>query len=75
MEEDFITKRTSSRNYFLDNISMIPDEKTYMAIDISSRKRIGKLDESFVLNYGFEGAKDRVDIRLKSIKGKLNDNA
>ena len=36
---------------------MIPDEKTYMVIDISSRKNIGKLDESFILNYGFEGAK------------------
>ena len=56
-EEDFVFKRRNSRNYFLDNISMIPDEKTFMAVDISSRKRIGKLDESFVLNYGFEGAK------------------
>jgi ATP-dependent Lhr-like helicase len=56
-EENFIVKRSHSRNYFYDNISMIPDEKTYMAVDISSRKRIGKLDESFVLNYGFEGAK------------------
>ena len=36
---------------------MIPDEKNYMIVDISSRKKIGKLDESFVLNYGFEGAK------------------
>jgi ATP-dependent Lhr-like helicase len=56
VEDDFITKRASSRQYFLDNISMIPDEKTFAAIDISSRKRIGKLDESFVINYGFEGA-------------------
>jgi len=56
-DEDFVFKRRNSRNYFLDNISMIPDEKTYMAVDISSRKRIGKLDESFILNYGFEGAK------------------
>jgi len=56
-DEDLIFKRRNSRHYFLDNISMIPDEKTYMAVDISSRKKIGKLDESFVLNYGFEGAK------------------
>jgi len=56
-DEDFVFKRRNSRNYFLDNISMIPDEKSYMAVDISSRKRIGKLDESFILNYGFEGAK------------------
>ena len=57
VEEDTIGKRRRSRTYFLDNISMIPDEKTYVAVDISSRKRIGKLDESFVLNYGFEGAR------------------
>lgn len=55
--EDFVVKRMSSRHYFLDNISMIPDEKTYMVVDISSRKKIGKLDESFILSYGFEGSK------------------
>lgn len=53
----FIGKRMSSRHYFLDNISMIPDEKTYAVVDISNRKKIGKLDESFIINYGFEGAK------------------
>jgi len=57
VEQETIGKRRRSRTYFLDNISMIPDEKTYVAVDISSRKRIGKLDESFVLNYGFEGAR------------------
>ena len=56
-DEDFVFKRKNSRNYFLDNISMIPDQKNYMAVDISSRKKIGKLDESFILNYGFEGAR------------------
>ena len=57
LEDKYIIKRTSSRNYFLDNISMIPDEKIFNVVDISSRRRIGKLDESFVLNYGFEDSK------------------
>ena len=57
IDNNYLIKRTNSRNYFLDNISMIPDEKTYNVVDISSRKRIGKLDESFVLNYGFEESK------------------
>ncbi|MFH1013424.1 MAG: DEAD/DEAH box helicase [Thermoplasmatota archaeon] len=57
IEGEYIGKRRDSRNYFLDNISMIPDEITYQAIDIVSRKSIGKLDESFVLNSGFEGAR------------------
>jgi len=56
-DEGFVIKKMNSRNYFLDNISMIPDEKTYMVTDISTRKKIGKLDESFIINYGFEGAK------------------
>ncbi|RLF28663.1 MAG: hypothetical protein DRN05_03480, partial [Thermoplasmata archaeon] len=51
-----LAKRMSSRKYFLDNISMIPDEKTYHVVDIGSRRKIGTLDESFVLNYGYEGA-------------------
>jgi ATP-dependent Lhr-like helicase len=56
-EEEYVVKRRSSREYFLDNISMIPDEKTYMAVDISSRKNIGKLDESFVVSYAVEGSR------------------
>ncbi len=55
--EILIVKRTNSRHYFLDNISMIPDEKTYPVVDISTRKSIGTLDESFVLSSGFEGEK------------------
>jgi ATP-dependent Lhr-like helicase len=55
--EVFLVKRVNSRQYFLDNISMIPDEKTYPVIDISTRRSIGTLDESFVLSAGFEGEK------------------
>jgi len=61
LEEEYneliLVKRMNSRHYFLDNISMIPDEKTYPVIDISTRKSIGTLDESFVLSNGFEGEK------------------
>ncbi len=56
-DELYLVKRMSSRHYFLDNISMIPDEKTYAVIDISTRESIGTLDESFVLSSVFEGEK------------------
>jgi ATP-dependent Lhr-like helicase len=59
-EEDktlYLQKRRFTRTYFLDNISMIPDENTYSVVDISTRRIIGTLDESFVLNAGFEGEK------------------
>ncbi|MBU0496414.1 MAG: hypothetical protein KKC68_09610, partial [Candidatus Thermoplasmatota archaeon] len=55
--ELYLEKRMQSRTYFLDNISMIPDEKTYPVIDVSTRRAIGTLDESYVLTAGFEGEK------------------
>ncbi len=54
-EEDKIGKRRASLNYFYDNISMIPDEKTYLLRDISSDSVIGTLDESFVASNIEEG--------------------
>ena len=44
-------RKTSGRRYFYDNISMIPDERTYMIREVSSRGIIGTLDESFVASY------------------------
>jgi len=43
-------------NYFYDNISMIPDERTYMVRDIGTRAIIGSLDESFVASFAEEYA-------------------
>jgi ATP-dependent helicase Lhr and Lhr-like helicase len=41
-------RSSNSLPYFFENISMIPDVKTYRVIDISSRRAIGTLDEWFV---------------------------
>lgn len=54
-KEGYLKRRKKSLFYFLDNISMIPDEKSYDVIDASSNRRIGKLDESFVSNYCCSG--------------------
>ncbi len=42
-----------TRKYFFENVSMIPDEKRYRVVDITTGKTIGYLDESFVSS--FEG--------------------
>ena len=52
-----VKKRKKSTFYFIDNISMIPDEKSIDVIDISTNKKLGKLDESFVTGYCQIGAR------------------
>jgi len=44
-----------TRTYFLENISMIPDVRTYRVQDIATRKVIGTLDEWFVAENAREG--------------------
>lgn len=41
-------RSSNSLSYFFENISMIPDVKTYRVVDLSSRRSIGTLDEWFV---------------------------
>lgn len=44
-------RKRPSFSYFFDNVSMIPDEKTYKVVDITTRNVIGTLDEGFVASY------------------------
>ena len=53
-DEDGFRRSKKGMNYFYENISMIPDEKTYMIRDISTRGIIGTLDESFVTTFADE---------------------
>ena len=53
-DEDGFKRSKKGMNYFYENISMIPDEKTYLVRDISTRGVIGTLDESFVTTFADE---------------------
>jgi len=50
-DEHTFRRKTTGMIHFFDNISMIPDEKTYRIRDVSSRGVIGTLDESFVATF------------------------
>ncbi len=45
-----------ARHYFLENISMIPDTRTFRIRDAVTRRWIGVLDEKFVVNHLGTGA-------------------
>ena len=55
-KEDRFGRSPASRLYFLENISMIPDVRTYRVVDVSSRRMIGTLDEWFVAESAKLGA-------------------
>lgn len=49
-------RRGSSRRYFIENVSMIPDEKTFRVVDVVGRRTVGTLDEDFVVGFMEAGA-------------------
>jgi ATP-dependent Lhr-like helicase len=51
---EVISGRRKTRYYFYENISMIPDEKNYRVVDITTGKTIGLLDESFLSTFSGE---------------------
>lgn len=50
-DEGVINRSKKGMDYFYSNISMIPDERTYLIRDIGTRGIIGTLDESFVATF------------------------
>ncbi|MBP8685952.1 MAG: DEAD/DEAH box helicase, partial [Methanomassiliicoccales archaeon] len=51
VDGDVYKRSGRGRKYFYDNISMIPDERTFRIRDIGTRKVVGTLDESFVISF------------------------
>lgn len=54
--EPIIKKMGKTRRYCYENLSMIPDEKTYGIYDTINGKWIGTLDETFVVAFAEPGA-------------------
>jgi len=74
----YIRRGKSTRTYYYENLSMIPDERKYEVHDIVSGKLICLLDERFMLNFAAPGALfvakggRIVDLDVEAEKEKIN---
>ncbi len=53
---DVLQRTRKAREYYIENLSMIPDEKRYNVYDIVGRRSVGTLDEAFVIGFAQPGA-------------------
>ncbi len=51
MNDGSYRRTARGMKYFYNNLSMNPDERTFLIREISSRKIVGTLDESFVVSF------------------------
>ncbi len=51
ISEDKILLTRKAREYYFENLSMIPDESKYSLVNITDNRKIGMLDESFVAKH------------------------
>lgn len=49
LDGSVITRRRKCRDYYLENLSMIRDERRYSVVDMTTQKKIGILGEEFVI--------------------------
>jgi len=50
-----LTRSSKTREYYYRNLSMIPDERRYPILDVTSQRSIGTLGEEFVLLHAKRG--------------------
>jgi len=56
LNREVLQRTRKAREYYIENLSMIPDEKRYNVYDVVGRRSVGTLDEAFVVSFAQPGA-------------------
>jgi ATP-dependent helicase Lhr and Lhr-like helicase len=73
-KDDATVYRTSrTRIYYFENLSMIPDERRYMVVDLTNQQNVGILGEEFMLTQARVGLNFIVKGRVWNIKQITDD--
>lgn len=64
VDGDFLRRGSRTRQYYFENLSMIPDERRYQVIDVSTQQSVGILGEEFMMT------KARIGLHF-IVKGKV----
>lgn len=68
-----VVRRSRCRNYYLENLSTIRDERRYIVVDISTQNRVGMLGEEFMFLHADVGIRFIIKGRgwqIESIQGE-----
>jgi ATP-dependent Lhr-like helicase len=64
IDGDFLLRASRTRQHYFENLSMIPDERRYQVIDVSTQQSVGILGEEFMMT------KARIGLHF-IVKGKV----
>ena len=69
-----LTRSSRTRQYYYENLSMIPDERRYQVIDVSTQQSIGILGEEFMILKARKGVRFIIKGRVWEIQ-QITDDA
>ena len=72
-ENDTLYRTSRTRLYYFENLSMIPDERRYMVVDLTSQQNVGILGEEFMITKARVGLNFIVKGRVWQIKQITDD--
>jgi ATP-dependent Lhr-like helicase len=72
-ESDLLYRTSRTRLYYFENLSMIPDERRYLVVDLTNQQNVGILGEEFMITKARIGLNFIVKGRVWQIKQITDD--